>query len=150
MIDLWPQQLGTELTVKAPVTILREQAALLGQKTHNLIEGRVESGLGGNYDFHYDFLITSTVAGLFRFKLFSVHHNVIFYPVLVVPDRDILYEIRGSVDDDPKKDSKTALQVDTEEDFLNLLRQIFAARKTQQVIAGIMAQVAAETPSGGG
>ena len=42
MIDLWPKDLRTT-TMTTPVTILREQASLLGVKTRNIVRAEVRS-----------------------------------------------------------------------------------------------------------
>lgn len=40
MVDLWPADIG-EPNIRTPVSILREQASLLGEKTNNIVEGQV-------------------------------------------------------------------------------------------------------------
>ncbi len=42
MNDLWPNDFKID-DIKAPVTLLREQASLLGQKTQNIVEAQVRS-----------------------------------------------------------------------------------------------------------
>jgi hypothetical protein len=43
-VDLWPEDLET-VDLRTPVALLKEQAALLGPKTKNLVVGRVETGV---------------------------------------------------------------------------------------------------------
>ena len=43
MTDLWPDDIE-HTSVKAPVTILREQGTFLGRKTSNLVEGEITVG----------------------------------------------------------------------------------------------------------
>ena len=40
--DLWPDDIAVT-SLQVPVTILRQQATLLGEKTKNLVEGEVSS-----------------------------------------------------------------------------------------------------------
>jgi len=40
MSDLWPKDIGNT-NLRAPVSILREQASLLGEKTQNLVKADV-------------------------------------------------------------------------------------------------------------
>jgi hypothetical protein len=42
-IDLWPAKFG-DVDARLPLVILREQAALLGEKTGNLVQALVKSG----------------------------------------------------------------------------------------------------------
>jgi hypothetical protein len=46
--DLWPSDIAANSNLRTPVTILKEQAALLGQKTDNLVIATVSSGNTNN------------------------------------------------------------------------------------------------------
>ena len=78
MIDLWPDDIE-HTSVKAPVTILKEQGALLGRKTDNLVEGVVardrrlftEPG-----DFRYSFYLAAPALGDYRYRLLGILHSV--------------------------------------------------------------------------
>lgn len=56
MEDLWPEQIGEE-KFNAPVSIMRTQAELLGEKTRNLVTADVSAGQSGDSIFVYHFFI---------------------------------------------------------------------------------------------
>ena len=62
MLDLWPEDIGPIPDLKSPVTILREQASLLGKKTNNLVEAelvQLEAVISEDREFSYAFLIVA-------------------------------------------------------------------------------------------
>ena len=78
--DFWGE-LGVD-HVKSPVSILREQAALLGKKTNNLIEAQV-----GTEAFQSDFIHSFNIvvpALDYRYLLFSIRHGANIYPIKVM------------------------------------------------------------------
>src|SRR5437879_4450707 len=76
--DFWGQ-IQTE-GIRTPVAILREQAALLGPKTQNLVEAKVQTHPLGSYLSHSFKL--SVPALDYVYQLFSVNHPVDhLYPV---------------------------------------------------------------------
>src|SRR2546422_72654 len=78
--DFWPTDLKAAAT--APVAILRQQAALLGQKTHNLVEAQVETVSSPPYLIH-NFVLVAPSLDNYRFKLFRIHHEIApLYPVI--------------------------------------------------------------------
>lgn len=150
--DLWPEDLVGELEVRAPRTILKEQASLLGKRTKNLIEGDVrphqleeaptglEQIMGTrrpspvvNETFLYDFYVVAKTLG-YRYKLLSIQHDINLYPVGVSPDEDIMAEIT----DGEKVQIRWA---QTEQELTELLQRIFAAQKTRRVIRALLAQM---------
>jgi len=138
MIDLWPQDLQADERQRAPVTILKEQASLLGQKTRNLLEAEVRQRAarqGFSLDvFFFDFYLVAPALGHYRFKLFSAWHDIRFYPLFVQLDEDLEREVCHK--------GEREVRVDSEEEFLQILRKIFASQKTRGVIQALLAQVA--------
>ncbi len=146
-LDLWPADLRAGKS-KAPATILREQGALLGRKTNNLLLGRVvpthrESGeyatlkrLAGEQwqepasqkaaapPFAYSFYIVAPVLDDYAFELFSIVHGVDLYPVYTTLSRR------------PRRKLTAA----TEAEFLKHLRTIFTSEETRRVIESLLAQ----------
>ena len=118
--DLWPQEIraSTEL---APVTILREQAALLGQKTRQLVVAEVETRNSGELLVH-SFVILAPALDNYRYELFKVYHGVPFYPLTV--------DTGGA-----------PVKVTTEEAFVELLGKILSSQRTKDVIQSLLAQV---------
>ncbi len=75
MMDLWPQNLESLAPARAPVTILREQASLLGRKTKNLLEGEIVQvtpyKAEEDAEFVYRFNIMAPALGDYRYGLFT-------------------------------------------------------------------------------
>jgi len=107
------------------VAILREQAALLSQKTKGFLEGevvtRAERGRNAR-PFLHEFRIRAPALGDYRYELFDVRHDFGLYPVVVR-----FYP--GDLE----------LQADSEERFLHLLKEIFSYDSTRRVIGALLA-----------
>ena len=58
MVDLWPKDIS-EISIKSPVAILREQASLLGQKTKGLVTAEVKSVSMTTVDYQHPNLVDS-------------------------------------------------------------------------------------------
>jgi hypothetical protein len=143
--DLWPASIsGPE--VIAPVTILREQAALLGKKTNGLVLASVrttatdsptrdsKTGLrrltrpgqasdNGSERFIHSFQLVVPALEDYTYTLFRVEHGIEFYPVKL---------------DAPRALGRTAK---SEEEFINSLRKILSSENTQRIIGSLIAQV---------
>lgn len=152
-LDLWPDDLLSQPDIKAPITILKEQASLLGKKTKNLIEAEVRPDqevetpttleriigqtrprlLLNEGEFRYDFYLVAKTLG-YRYKLLSMQHNINLYPVAVLPDEDIMAEITG--DQEVRQ-----LRAETEQQLIELMQQVFTAKKTRRVIQALLAQM---------
>jgi hypothetical protein len=79
--DYWPTHLG-ESPVITPVTVLKEQAALLGQKTKNLVMGKVESRPDEGKLRHVLYLIVPTLSN-YRYYLLSIAQDLSIYPLKI-------------------------------------------------------------------
>ena len=155
IVDLWPDDLEVTDLVP-PVTILKQQAVLLGKKTKNLLEGQVAtfsdaSGLMGGFGggmggtprgianasvpaqgfvnantstqttFYHTFdLVASTLNG-YKYTLFSASHNISMYPISIT--------FNGQRRD-----------CNTEQEFLQALRDIFNSDETRRIISALVAQ----------
>jgi hypothetical protein len=145
MTDLWPDDI-THVEIKAPVALLREQAAMLGRKTRNVVTAEVRQAdpvrvASLNYSaFSYSFSLVAPSLGGYTYRLFDITHGVAMYPVRVIPDDAIGKELG-------LKDTFVGLQArgftaNTEADFLELLATIFRSAKTRHVIQAMIAQSA--------
>jgi len=127
--NLWPEDIAVTDAV-APVSLLKEQASLLGDRTKNLVEGRVTPGVGKSValmlegGFTYDFDIVAPALNNYRYRLFSVSHGVEFYPLVI----------------DAPPFSVAELHVENEEEFLKTLEAIFSSDKTKRIISSLIAQ----------
>lgn len=130
--DLWPSSFPAIDTI-TPVTILRQQAALLEKKTNGLVVAEVRSGIDYN----------SNVVVISQGQEVPLLHS--FY--LIAPALEnyhyLLFRLKQSIDLYPLeiKDSPIGDVTVTDESQLNeALRKIFASEKTQKVIQSLIAQ----------
>ncbi len=161
MIDLWPEDIE-QVEGKAPVTILREQASLLGKKTMNIVEAKVRriSNTGGpsDYigtfpaltpwihanDFAYAFDIVAPALGDYRYGLFTMAHGVEMYPLKIKIGTEIADEVRPKIatkiNDLAFVGDANVLTVQSQDEFLEALKAILNSAKAQRVIKAILAQ----------
>jgi hypothetical protein len=118
--SLWPDDIG-ESSLVTPVSILKEQAADLGEKTKQLVVAEVVSSSQADR-FAHRFLITAPALGNYKFELFQVTHGISFYPMQGV--------WRGAFH-----------ALSSEQQFLDFLRMVFRDQTTKNVIQSIIAQV---------
>ncbi|HLG17223.1 MAG TPA: hypothetical protein VJH03_22420 [Blastocatellia bacterium] len=132
--NLWPEDIAVTETV-APAAILKEQASLLGERTKNLVEGRVAPSApslrGGN--FEYAFYLVAPALDNYHYHLFSVSHGVEFYPLTIQPRGS--FGLSGLL---PR--GEVELAVNNEEEFLEELAKLFSSDKTKHIIASLIAQ----------
>lgn len=133
MTNLWPDNIGSGSTkMKPPVAILREQASLLGERTQNMVTASVNSVQGPSArPFRSGFMLLAPALGNYAYRLFSIEHGIELYPVVLDVDDDILMELPSQ---------SRPVQANSEAEFLDLLRRIFASRKTRQIIDVMLAQ----------
>ena len=117
--DYWPANIA-DSNLTTPVTILKEQATLLGEKTRQLVEGEVVTQTTGTLLFHYFYVAAPTLN--YRFELFNISHGVNFYPLVL-------------------RYLNNTTSLGSEEEFKAKLKEIFAAPHTLNVVHSILAQV---------
>jgi len=122
--DLWPKDIATSLP-RAPVVLLREQAALLGPKTSNIVMAKVETS---SFDdtIRHDFVLVAPSLGNYKFRLFTVSHEATLYPVTVAyGDQSWRCEAEGS--------------------FVQVVGQVLSSDTTVKVVRALLAQSAGDT-----
>jgi hypothetical protein len=125
--DLWPEIEQTQ--VVPPVAILREQAALLGKKTNHLLEGRVVTSTNISGGFTHSFDIVAPTLDDYTYRLFSISHGVIPYPV-----------------ETTEKDERgyfSSVSLASEQELLDYIRKILNSDDTKKVVGSLLAQVKA-------
>ncbi len=121
-LDLWPSEIATLPSIQTPITILKEQSSLLGQKTNNLVEAEVKSNDAGNGRVAISFNLVAPALNSYRYQLFQVlHHAVEIYPLTI----DF---------------SNTAYTVKNLDQLIDQLKMIFSDEKTIRVIQSLKAQ----------
>lgn len=126
--DLWPADIGGVPTLTTPVSILKEQAVLLGRKTKNLVQvevtsgtipSSITSGAMGQDRFHHSFWLVAPALD-YRYTLFKIKHEITLYPL------DLEWESKMSVS--------------SEAELKDQLKKIFASDKTKKIIQSMIAQ----------
>jgi hypothetical protein len=142
MPDLWPE-IGTP-SIRTPVSILREQASLLGTKTNNVVEGEVKVIEGSmswaiSWDFGYVFYLVAPLLKNYRYRLLSIAHRLDMYPLRVRLSEEIAAEIILA---EPSLIFNTSgvVEVGDEDTFLVLLSLVLRSSKTIKVIHALIAQ----------
>jgi len=154
MEDLWPENL-VSAKERMPVEILRDQAVLLGQKTRNLLEGRVKriepSDMVGLGDFAWAFSIVSPALGNYSYRLFAIRYGADVYPVTFDVEEVITQELPTWAPKLSKGNNRTLL-AHSEAEFIEVVRAILGSERTRKLIAAILAQVTDPTdrPSSAG
>jgi hypothetical protein len=122
--NLWPEDIAVTEAV-APVTVLKEQASLLGQQTQNLVEARVRPGKPdfGKYSFVYRFDLIAPALDGYTYSLFKISHDVGLYPLQI-----------------DFEDSGYPRIVGNEDQLMKQLEIIFASEKTKAIISSLIAQ----------
>lgn len=135
--DFWPNDLAVS-TVLTPIAILKEQAALLTEKTNGLIVGDVESRRPSPYNVHeyaracsddglvHIFRLIVPALDDYCYELLSIIHPVQLYPL----------ELRYSPTD-------TNWTVTSEEEFVEVLKNVLSCEATLNVIRSLVAQAQA-------
>ncbi|VTT97484.1 Uncharacterized protein OS=Chloroherpeton thalassium (strain ATCC 35110 / GB-78) GN=Ctha_1689 PE=4 SV=1 [Gemmataceae bacterium] len=119
--NLWPADFG-QLTEKTPVSILREQAAALGERTANVVFGRVSTdSRGGEFVHHFE--LYAPVLG-YSAGIFSVQHGIDLYPV------KLQWSGGGT----------TTANASDPNEFQTRLKELFSSEKTKKTIASLLAQ----------
>ncbi len=116
--DLWPGNIA-ESNLVSPVTILKEQAVLLGEKTKQLVQGEVDTQAVGNMITHRFSIVAPTMN--YRYELLKISHQVAFYPLTL--------------------HFLSSTSVPSEADLKENLKRIFSSQHTLNVVHSILAQV---------
>lgn len=115
--DLWGDI--APAAVRTPVSILREQASLLGAKTKNTIEGNVESRVSGSL-LNHSFNLVVPALDNYTYELFQISHDVNLYPIHV--------------------GFQYVVDLKNEEDFVRWLARKLSSPETKSVIGNLLAQ----------
>lgn len=156
MPDLWPKDIATA-KLPEPLAILKEQAAALGQKTENVVEGDVvlieDAWTPARPDLVYAFFIVGPRLGGYRYRLLTIRcPDPVDYPVQIlvepeifrhVPERlrvKVVLDAPPMIQEDLSERMGANVRVNSEDDFKEALKAIFNAPKTRRVVEAIIAQ----------
>ena len=119
--DLWPDDLA-DVNLVTPSVILKEQAALLGEKTKQLVKGEVVTQ-ATDKGFAHRFNIVAPTMG-YTYELFQLSHGVAFYPGSL--------RVAGQ---------NTFRTIESEEALKKFLKELFSSQQTLTIVRSILAQV---------
>jgi hypothetical protein len=129
-LDFWPD-IGDTKPKVTPLSLMKQQAALLGRHTGNVLEGRVRSTTfrgGVNHTF-----VIAAPALDYQYELFNVSHTMVdIYPVTVVSAPRVG---EGPLEKPPVLRSQ--------EEFLQWLKDVLSSDTTKRVLGSLLAQVEA-------
>lgn len=120
--DLWPDDLGAQPTDKTPLVILREQAAKLGEKTGNVVEGEVSvHPHPDGKSLSIRLTVIAPALGGYEYVLLEATQPVELYPVTMhfEDGRWVANDERG---------------------FKQYLKNLFNSQRTKALIANLVAQ----------
>jgi hypothetical protein len=120
-IDLWPKA-KFETDIVTPVSILRRQAALLGEKIQQLVTAEVTSSTGGSLMTH-SFRLVVPALDNYKYELFNVTHRV-----------DQLFPLTGYTHD------RSPRKMEDQSDLVGWLRDALSADSTLKKIDSLLAQ----------
>ena len=128
-VSLWPADLYIPPAQTPPVTILREQAALLGQQTHNLLEGEVITANAGEARMIHAFEVRAMTLNGYTYTLFYVAHGIELYPVT-------FHQSFAAA----KAQAAPSAIANSEEEFNEELRRLFASDAIRRTLGAMMPQ----------
>lgn len=126
--NLWPD-FDTE-EIKGPKAILIEQAKYLAEKTNGLLSADVVTNRFKG-KFTHTLCIIAPLLDNYRYGLFSVEHEALYYPATVSWDV-------------PSEDRRLGKIVNDSEELIERLRVIFNSPDTVKIISSLLSQSKAE------
>lgn len=120
-VDLWGEIIASPM--RTPLTVLKEQGALLERKTNGMLSFEIKSSSNGE-SFSHIFYLHSPILNFSHFLL-GIHHPIEIYPIIM--DFDL-------------GEGRTNIRISDEAEFLGNLKNIFQSQKTQKVIQSLLAQ----------
>jgi hypothetical protein len=121
--DLWPQDFGTSGPVP-PVAILRGQAAALAERTKGLVTAEVRNWSEDPGRFCYAFELIAPALDDYRYRLFTIDHDINLYPV----------ELRAPVI------RPETYRAANPEEFAAVLKEVLSRDETLRVVRSLIAQ----------
>lgn len=121
--DFWPDLSDTG-NIPTPVSLMRAQAALLGQKTNQQVTANVQSLGVSPGAFAWSFQLYSSALGPYRYELFRVNHPIQLYPATFIWENHPLKI------------------VNSETDFKDYLKEIIGSDQTKKLLQSLLAQIA--------
>lgn len=124
--NLWGE-LGTE-KITLPLTILKAQAAKLGELTDNVLQGNIDQvPPGDDWEFAYVLDIIAPALNNYTYTVLRIMHDVAGYPATVFDCVDGF---------------ESAVAIETEDEFVRHLASILSSRHVRGVVNALLTQSA--------
>lgn len=137
--NIW-SELPEAVNVRTPVQILREQAALLRERTNGTLDARVEVSKVNDQDgdgrVFWDFVVVAPALLNYRYKILTIGQPTSFYPVTFDDRSDGPHASSFPVNATPAG-IKFA---DNEEIFMGLLINTVKSARVQKAIQALLVQ----------
>ena len=121
-LDLWPDIHAAK--PRTPLSIMKQQAVMLGKHTSNLLEAEVTTDIYDG-DFRHRFVIAVPALD-YRYELFTVSHDPMLYPITVSSVRYENYTGRS--------------KLQNEQEFVDWLKSVLNSDETKRILASLLAQ----------
>ncbi len=127
---------------------MKEQAAYLGKRTKNLVEGKVSKTgpIEPSFEFtddkrktpdelSFDFDIKSSPINYFGYRLFTISYKASdFYPVRFYVDEELINDINKYI----QVKNRNFLVAKNEKEFIEILKDIFNSKKVKIIVKSIL------------
>jgi hypothetical protein len=127
MNDFWPQFSSTEGSRAAPARILREQAALLREKTGGLVEAKVITWEERDA-LHAELILTVPNGRGYQYNFLHIQYPPEYYPLTLLAGDE-------------------SYRANDEEHYLGILKDVLSSARTKRIVEAIMAHFGSETPA---
>lgn len=119
--NLWPEFKPKKLI--SPKTLMIEQANFLGEATKNVIVGEVVSNaeIGKPNKLLHSFRIIAPALNNYKFTLFFVQHDVLFYP--------LVFNYQGK-----------SKKIESEQQFIDAMKDVFNSEYSMKIISSLYSQ----------
>jgi len=146
MKDLWPEEIKAA-EILTPVAIVRQQGEILGERTRNLLLGKVrETRVSVRSAFSYSFNIVAPTMS-YEYELFEFEYGLDLYPVIVKVEEEIGLDVLRGKRSGSIAGPLRVIEAASEDEFLDLLKAILNARKTRKLISTLLAQIQTSAPA---
>lgn len=129
--------------INTPNTILETSIKQLRAISNNFVYAELSQSSGGNtvnltlgkyYKFNFAFLIKSKYLENYSFKAFSIHYDLISYPLQLKIDETIKKSIIPQIISLGKDPNQSQITINSEDEFIRILKFILQSEKMKEII----------------
>lgn len=118
--NYWPTDFGVDTEI-TPLTVLKEQAALLGERTKNLVEGVVQTRPEDKAEFRHSLYLSVPTLANYRYFLLSVAEEPRGYPVRIFDGT-----------------SDTSFEAHDLDEFRERLKEILSSDRVRKLVGNLL------------